>query len=190
MICLLLINCPTIFWILLRSHTVSLKTSQYPFSTRLIYKYLDVGSVVIICLNTVQSVDLMYLSSAFVASACISALFLVSSLFNTRVVPCLQLRLCLHAQTAQALSQLLDHSGYVSLIYLCFDLKQCLMINYSTVGGMRYIKREQRILYSRIIRLVTFNLFIDKIFTLLFDSRKLTSEWRSTPSPLLLVRSK
>ena len=43
------------------------------------------------------------------------------------------------------------------------------MINYSTVGGMRYIKREQRILYSRIIRLVTFNQFIDKIFALPFD---------------------
>ncbi len=190
MTCFLLLNCPTICWILLRSHTISLKTSQYPFSTRLIYKYLDVGIAVIICLNTVESGDLIYLSSAFVASACILALFLVSSLFNTRVVPCLQLRLCLHAQTAQALSQLLDHSAYVSLIYLCFNLKQCLMINYSTVGGMRYIKREERILYSRIIRLVTFNLFIDKIFTLPFDSRKLTSELRSTPSPLLLVRSK
>ncbi len=35
---------------------------------------------------------------------------------------------------------------------------------------MRYIKREQRILYSRIIRLVTFNQFIDKIFALPFDT--------------------
>ncbi len=70
---------------------------------------------------------------------------------------------------AQILFQLLDHSGGVSLFNLCFNLKQCLMINYSTVGGMRYIKREQRILYSRIIRLVTFNQFIDKIFALPFD---------------------
>ncbi len=34
---------------------------------------------------------------------------------------------------------------------------------------MRYINREQRILNSKIIRLVKFNQFIDKIFALLFD---------------------
>ncbi len=39
------------------------------------------------------------------------------------------------------------------------------MINHLTVGGMRYIKREQRTLYSRLIRSDTqFNLFIDEIF--------------------------
>ncbi len=99
----------------------------------------------------------------------VSHLFRVSSLFNTRAVSRLQLTLCLNAQTAQALSQLLDHSGCVSFFNLCFNLKQCLMINYSTVGGMRYIKREKRILHSRIIRLVTFNQFIGKIFALPFD---------------------
>ncbi len=52
------------------------------------------------------------------------------------------LRLCLNVHTAQALTQLLDHSDRVSLINLCFDLKQYLMINYLTIGGIRYMKRR------------------------------------------------
>ncbi len=143
-----------------------------------------------ICLNTVQSGDLMQSSSLLIVLApafqlCSwSHLFLVSSLFNTRAVSCFQLRFCLSAQTAQALSQILVHYSRVSLFNLCFDLKQCLMINYSTISGMGYIKREQRILYSRIIRLVTFNQFIYKIFALLFDnSGRLNIENRGLTIP-------
>ncbi len=99
-----------------------------------------------------------------------SHIYRVSSLINTRADSCLLLRLCLNAETAQALSQLLNHSSRVSSFKLCFELKQCLMINYSTVGRMTYIKRAQRTLCSRIIRLVIFNQFIDKIFALPFDT--------------------
>ncbi len=78
----------------------------------------------------------------------------------------------------QIMSQDSDRSGLVSTVgpfrlYLTFQLRfrpQAMpMINYLTLGGMRYIKRKQRILYFRIIRLLTFNQFIDKIVALPFD---------------------
>ncbi len=71
-----------------------------------------VGSAVILCLNTVQSVDLMHLSSVLVASACISALFLVSSFPRLIFI---QYPSCLMSP-AQIVSQRSDRSGFVSTV--------------------------------------------------------------------------